>query len=184
VNLGDASVHERRLASSGSALLAARLLLTSDGGVAIQNDSVATTQRECDPRARREAKKRGEAMRADPRVMVVDDDTDASEMVSAALVSEGYLVQIANNGKEALAQIHEGPLPMAVLLDLNMPVMNGREFLAAIRDDAVLAQIPVVVISADVRATPKGAIRAFRKPLVLQKLLDLLDTMRAAVEPA
>ena len=123
-------------------------------------------------------------MRADPRVMVVDDDTDASELVSAALVSEGYLVQNANNGREALAQIHEGPPPMAVLLDLNMPVMNGREFLAAIRDDEALARIPVVVISADVRSTPKGAIRAFRKPIVLQKLLDLLDAMGAGVEPS
>ena len=73
---------------------------------------------------------------------------------------------------------------MAVLLDLNMPIMNGREFLAAIRDDEALARIPVVVISADVRATPKGAIRAFRKPLVLEKLLDLLDAMRAGVEPS
>jgi two-component system chemotaxis response regulator CheY len=152
--------------------------------VAIPNDSVTTIPRDCDPGARREAKKRGNAMRADPRVMVVDDDTDASEMVSAALVSQGYLVQNANNGREALEQIHEGPLPMAVLLDLNMPVMNGREFLAAIRDDEALAQIPVVVISADVRATPKGAFRAFRKPLVLEKLLDLLDAMRAGVEPS
>ena len=123
-------------------------------------------------------------MRADPRVMVVDDDTDARELVSAALVSEGYVVQNANNGKEALAQIHDGPPPIAVLLDLNMPVMSGSEFLAAIADDEALARIPVVVISADVRATPKGAVRAFRKPLVLQKLLDLLDAMRAGVEPS
>ena len=123
-------------------------------------------------------------MRADPRVMVVDDDTDAREMVSAALVSEGYVVQNANNGKEALAQIHDGPPPIAVLLDLNMPVMSGSEFLAAIADDEALARIPVVVISADVRATPKGAVRAFRKPLVLRKLLDLLDAMRAGVEPS
>ncbi len=59
---------------------------------------------------------------------------------------EGYQVDEAAHGEEALAKLAEKP-PLLVLLDLQMPVMNGREMLQRMRATAGLQDLPVVIIS-------------------------------------
>ena len=85
-------------------------------------------------------------MRRWPYILVVDDDTDFREGLRAALEMKGYQVQEAGNGKEALEKIVEKP-PLLVLLDLQMPVMNGREMLQRMRATPELKDVPVVIIS-------------------------------------
>jgi DNA-binding response OmpR family regulator len=77
---------------------------------------------------------------------VVDDDTDFREGLRAALEMKGYQVEEAANGKDALEQIQKKP-PLLVLLDLQMPVMNGRELLQKLRAEADTKDVPVVIIS-------------------------------------
>lgn len=81
-------------------------------------------------------------------VLVVDDDYDLRETLRDVLEDEGYLVQTAANGQEALDCLHDGSAPEVVLLDLMMPVMDGWHFLDELQRDSALADIPVVVMSA------------------------------------
>jgi CheY-like chemotaxis protein len=85
-------------------------------------------------------------MRRWPYILVVDDDTDFREGLRAALEMKGYQVEEAGNGKEALEQIERKP-PLLVLLDLQMPVMNGRELLQKLRATPDTKDVPVVIIS-------------------------------------
>src|SRR2546430_1484949 len=67
-----------------------------------------------------------------PYILVVDDDPDFRDGLRAELERKGYEVAEAADGRQALAQIVERP-PLLVLLDLQMPVMNGRELLQRLR---------------------------------------------------
>jgi DNA-binding response OmpR family regulator len=78
--------------------------------------------------------------------LVVDDDEDFRLGLRTALEIKGYQVEEAENGEEALAVLVERP-PLLVLLDLQMPVMNGREMLQRMRATAELKDVPVVIIS-------------------------------------
>lgn len=85
-------------------------------------------------------------MRRWPYILVVDDDADFRIGLRAALEMKGYQVDEAANGEEALLKLAEKP-PLLVLLDLQMPVMNGREMLQRMRSTAELREVPVVIIS-------------------------------------
>jgi DNA-binding response OmpR family regulator len=85
-------------------------------------------------------------MRRWPYILVVDDDEDFRAGLRIALEMKGYHVEEASNGEEALPMLSAKP-PLLVLLDLQMPVMNGREMLQRMRSTAELKEIPVVIIS-------------------------------------
>ncbi|HEX9574866.1 MAG TPA: response regulator [Myxococcales bacterium] len=85
-------------------------------------------------------------MRRWPYILVVDDDADFREGLRAALEMKGYQVEEAGNGKDALERIVKKP-PLLVLLDLQMPVMNGRELLQKLRAAPDTKDVPVVIIS-------------------------------------
>jgi CheY-like chemotaxis protein len=85
-------------------------------------------------------------MRRWPYILVVDDDADFRAGLRLALEMKGYQVEEAANGKEALDRIEQKP-PLLVLLDLQMPVMNGRELLQKLRAAPDTKEIPVVIIS-------------------------------------
>jgi CheY-like chemotaxis protein len=81
-------------------------------------------------------------------ILVVDDQPDERDAMADLLRRHHYLVDVAGNGKEAIDRLRDGALlPSAVLLDLNMPVMDGWEFLFHIAQDDVLRHMPVIVIS-------------------------------------
>ena len=85
-------------------------------------------------------------MRRWPYILIVDDDADFRIGLRTALEMKGYQVDEAANGEEALITLSERP-PLLVLLDLQMPVMNGREMLQRMRATAELKDVPVVIIS-------------------------------------
>jgi len=80
-------------------------------------------------------------------VLIVDDDADNREVLGEVLSDAGYSVVFARDGAEALALLR-GLRPDVILLDLNMPIMDGLEFRAAQRRDPALAPIPTVVMTA------------------------------------
>jgi len=77
-----------------------------------------------------------------------DADRWFREALTQALEVEGYRVSIAVNGWDAWEKLHSGLSPALVLLALMMPIMNGAEFLAALRTDATLHDLPVILVSA------------------------------------
>lgn len=83
-------------------------------------------------------------------ILVVDDSPDMREVLRAVLEGDGYRVDEAANGAEALRYLRQHEPPQLIVLDLMMPVMNGWEFREAQRHDAALASIPVVVFSANI----------------------------------
>jgi CheY-like chemotaxis protein len=81
-------------------------------------------------------------------VLVADDDADVRELLRVTLAAEGYHVEVAANGRDALDHLRSTPETCMILLDLNMPVMDGAQFRAAQLRDRALAWIPVVILSA------------------------------------
>lgn len=79
-------------------------------------------------------------------VLVVDDDADILNIVEEILSLEGYNVETAANGKEALDQVRRSR-PGLILLDMRMPVMDGWQFASRLRNQYD-KRIPVVVMSA------------------------------------
>ena len=114
-------------------------------------------------------------------VLVVDDDEGIREAMGAVLVDEGHRVFTAANGREAMDRLQGGLRPALILLDLMMPVMDGRQFRAAQLADSRLRQIPVVVITAGGDSGPRRemAVQAWLpKPIELDRLLEEVDKHR------
>lgn len=109
-------------------------------------------------------------------ILVVEDDRDIREALRQALEVEGYTVSVAENGVVGLALLALAPRPCLVLLDLMMPVMNGLEFLRELRQDEVLATIPVVMVTAygELAAEARGAVGLVKKPIDLDVLLEFV----------
>jgi CheY-like chemotaxis protein len=81
-----------------------------------------------------------------PYILVVDDDADFREGLRQELERKGYQVDEAEDGSQALTKATAQP-PLLVLLDLQMPVMNGRELLQRLRKEQQTAEVPVVILS-------------------------------------
>lgn len=79
------------------------------------------------------------------RVLIVDDDPSILRMLRLVFVADGYQVTTATNGREALDAV-EASSPRAIVLDLEMPVMDGREFFRELR--AKGNSTPVLILSA------------------------------------
>jgi CheY-like chemotaxis protein len=115
-------------------------------------------------------------------VLIVEDDRDIRESVAEILVDEGYSVSAAADGREALDLLRgAGRRPDIILLDLMMPVMNGFQFREEQLKEPALAAIPVLIVTADANARSKAetlnAAGFVQKPLKIQPLLDLLETL-------
>ena len=79
------------------------------------------------------------------KILVVDDDKDIVELLSIYVKNEGYEVEKAYNGKEALTKLHTNPDIALMILDIMMPEMDGIEVIKEVRKDS---QIPILVLSA------------------------------------
>jgi len=111
-------------------------------------------------------------------ILVVDDDRGIRETLGDVLRDEGYRVELASDGSEALARLRLGDVPSLILLDLSMPGMSGLEFRRAQLDDAALAGIPVVVLSADPKNPLPEVAGWLRKPVDLHELLATVERLR------
>ena len=112
---------------------------------------------------------------AQKTVLLVEDDPDIRDIVQDVLEAEGYDVVPASHGRQALEFLsgaRESERPDLVILDMMMPLVDGREVLRAMQRDADLASIPVLVISAIAREKPEGATAFLTKPVSLDKLFE------------
>ena len=112
-------------------------------------------------------------------VLVAEDDENIRELLGLLLESEGYDAVLVGDGVEALTYLRNNLSPCCILLDLEMPVMDGQTFLEQHRDHAPHVNIPVVVMS----ATMDGAdvakevhVAAYlSKPFRVEQLLVVLE---------
>jgi CheY-like chemotaxis protein len=90
-------------------------------------------------------------------ILLVEDDRELCEELADALRTQGFEVFPTANGREALARLaHDGAPPSVILTDLLMPVMNGWELRAALKERSETARIPVVVMSGAVSRDPRS----------------------------
>lgn len=109
-------------------------------------------------------------------ILVVDDDRDIRDSLVEVLEDNGYRAIGAGNGREALDTLRAtAEVPCLILLDLMMPVMDGREFREEQLKNPDWTGIPVIVISAysDVAEQARTlAVEHLRKPLAMRPLIE------------
>ena len=109
-------------------------------------------------------------------VLLVDDDADIRALIGEYLTEQGFVVHCARDGRHALQVLAKIEAPDLILLDYNMPVMNGSQFLARKRWTPRLRGIPVVMLSAWTRewsVSRVDAAEVLSKPVDLDRLLEL-----------
>jgi two-component system chemotaxis response regulator CheY len=122
------------------------------------------------------------------KVLVIDDSKLVHKMFSVIL-PKTVLVH-ALDGREALYRLGEHPDVELIFLDINMPNMNGLEFLQQVKEDAALAHIPVVIVSTEgkeedtVRGLQAGAAAYIKKPFRNESILEIVHRLPASAVPA
>jgi two-component system alkaline phosphatase synthesis response regulator PhoP len=116
------------------------------------------------------------------KIMVVDDEPYIARVIKFKLEQEGYTVISANDGQSGLQKIKEEK-PDLVLLDVMMPGLSGYEVCQKIKEDADLAGIPVVILTAKGQERDReqgmtmGASDYITKPFSPNRLLELVKSM-------
>ncbi|HEU5015714.1 MAG TPA: response regulator [Roseiflexaceae bacterium] len=111
-------------------------------------------------------------------ILVVDDDPSILETVTEILTFEGYVVETAHNGQEALAHIDQ-KRPSLVLLDMRMPVLDGWGLARKLREQGLKLPILVMTAAQDARrwAQEVDADGFLAKPFDLVELLTSVERM-------
>ncbi len=114
---------------------------------------------------------------SDKTVLVVDDNKHLSKMLTFLFMAKSYKVEIAENGAEAL-EVLKRMTPDVITLDLMMPVMDGFEFLEKIKENHILENVPIIVLSAIAsskareRVLSMGAYDYLEKPFTSSELVN------------
>ena len=124
-------------------------------------------------------------MAAPCAVLIVEDDNLVRALLADTLRDEGFIVRTAAHRQEALAVLAQWR-PNLIILDLDMPVMDGRTFRAAQRGVSEWAGIPVLVMSAGAnlkaQAEQLEAVEALPKPCDLEVLIAAIRRV-ASIDP-
>jgi adenylate cyclase len=118
-------------------------------------------------------------------VLVVDDDATARELIAEQLKAEGFSVVTAAGGLEGI-KLAKDLRPIAITLDVMMPDLDGWSVLAALRQDADLAEIPVIMITIldeHRRGVALGAAGYLTKPIDRERLHRMVSRFRAPARP-
>lgn len=117
------------------------------------------------------------------RALVVDDSKSMRIIIGRLLKPLGFEIAEAGDGREALARLNAGENVDLMLVDWNMPVMNGYELVRAVRANALLASVPIMMVTTESsmesmqKALAAGANEYLMKPFtpeMLQQKLNLL----------
>jgi CheY-like chemotaxis protein len=127
-------------------------------------------------------------------ILIADDDSDDQFMIRQAFKTLNFDIEIqtANNGVELLDYLNKRgkyenkmvPCPKVILLDLNMPIKDGRECLKEIRANSCFSKIPVVVYSTsnnpdDISYSyEQGASSYIVKPYSFKELVEVMDVFK------
>jgi two-component system chemotaxis sensor kinase CheA len=110
-----------------------------------------------------------------PTVLIVEDDHDTRVALRDVLEAEGFTVLSAANGRDGFEILEKLQIPVVVLLDQNMSVASGDDFMHRMRANERLANVPVIAVSAvGDRLRRLGAVAFVKKPLNFPKLVELI----------
>jgi CheY-like chemotaxis protein len=121
-------------------------------------------------------------------ILIADDEILLRETLQEPLEDAGHRVALARHGREALAMLDQLARPALVVLDLQMPIMDGLHFLEELRKRPDHADFGVVAMSATVNGqwveSVPGVIRTLAKPFEVQELLRVADEFFARGPPS
>jgi len=110
-------------------------------------------------------------------ILVVYDDESIRDLLRLHLSAAGYDVQVAQDAISAGYMVLRSP-PDLIITDINMPHMDGFEFIAALKSDRSLPKIPVIFLTSvddgDLRGKELGAVGYVTKPVRADRLLSLV----------
>jgi len=118
------------------------------------------------------------------RILIVDDEPQARRVLRTALVAQGFEVNDASSGEEALDRLREEP-PDVILLDLKMPGMGGIE---ACREIRASSEVPIIIVSAissrkdRTEAFEAGADQYLTKPCGIEEVVARIRAVRRSVD--
>ncbi len=120
-----------------------------------------------------------------PKKALVVEDSEFMRTVYGSILQkyEGCSIVYAENGQVALDKLKEQPDIDLILLDINMPVMNGSEFLKIIKSDGILSLIPVIIVSSEgndeqsLKVNSMGAEGYILKPLKAERLYEIIESL-------
>ena len=123
------------------------------------------------------------------KLLLAEDDEFSRDMLGRRLERHGFEMLTAADGKEALLAARQHR-PDLILMDLNMPVMDGLTAMRALKSDPRTFRIPIIVLTAD--ASPENVAEALTagcqsfetKPIVLRKLLERIEEALGTAKPA
>ena len=113
------------------------------------------------------------------KVLVVEDNDDYRDLVNYYLKSKGFEVLTAVNGLEAV-ELSNSEKPHIILMDLNLPIIDGWEATRIISQNLDTKHIPIIAVSANCagkmgeRVLEAGAVGCVQKPLDIESLPDLI----------
>ncbi|MGO4290651.1 response regulator [Chitinophaga sp. RAB17] len=122
------------------------------------------------------------------KILMVDDDADDRDIIRFSMesINAPDTICFAEDGEQALTILQENdalsPVPLLIILDLNMPRMNGTETLRSLKQDDRLKNIPVIIYSTSINPFEKekcmelGAHSFITKPISYQESLDIAHT--------
>jgi CheY-like chemotaxis protein len=117
---------------------------------------------------------------AHPRILIIEDDADIRELCRHLLEQDHFSVEACANGKEALAYLDIHQEPCLILLDMMMPVMNGKEFMTAFaKRPHTILPIPIYLVSASATAEEgkeMGCLGFIKKPFNCNALLTIVHS--------
>jgi CheY-like chemotaxis protein len=120
-----------------------------------------------------------------PCVLIVEDDPDVREFMELLVSSSGYETMTAADGQEALAKMHQRK-PCMVLLDLQMPRMDGWEFRERQLQEPALAKVPVVCVTAfydPAQVTRQLGVRCLLKPADFPAVMNAVEGSCGHAQP-
>ena len=183
------STTARRFGGTGLGLAITRKLARMMGGdVAVSSEadkgSIFTVQLPGGPEPLASAGSEPERARSNC-ILVIDDDATARDLIKDQLVAEGFEVVTVNGGLEGI-KMAKDLHPIAITLDVMMPDLDGWSVLAALRQDAQLADTPVIMVTIldeQRRGMALGAAGYLVKPIERERLHNLVHKFRSASPP-
>lgn len=119
-----------------------------------------------------------------PKILVIEDDEYSRDALAHLLTAEGYEAESANDGESGIAQAQE-LRPDVIVLDLNLPGIDGNQVIRMLRKDQLLREVPILVVTGDEdragqSAVEMGAAGYLTKPVEFDDLIRAISDLRAA----
>ena len=119
-------------------------------------------------------------MKQNKTILIIDDIEENVDILERQLTSAGYITLSANEAPKALHMLNKESIDL-ILLDINMPIIDGITFLESIKNNALLAPIPVIMVTANEDAKmalvclKKGAAGYITKPYSMKQIKQQIE---------